>query len=331
MFLENEFLRVGVLPDKGADIFELLYKPTDTEYLLHTPRGIRRPIIQTASGGEMFLDYYEGGWQEILPNGGPSCTYKGVAFGQHDEIALLPWEYHIEADTSAEVQVVFDVRPFHTPFHLVRRMTLREGEPILNIDERLTNEGHETMDFMWGHHPAYGAPFLSSDCHVDLPPGDLILTTFDDEAGTRLAGGQHRWPMASGHNGASVDFSRPDPSGTGQEDLGYVVNLPEAWYAITNQKLQVGLALTWTLDVFPYLWVWRQFNRSEGYPWYGQVYAMALEPWSSYPSAGLMNAIENGTAAKLAAGESVSATVRAMAYSGIQQVSHVLPTGQIVA
>ena len=129
--------------------------------------------------------------------------------------------------------------------------------------------------------------------------------------------------------GASVDFSRPDPPGSGHEDLGYVVNLPQGWYALTNQRTLTGFALAWSLDAFPYLWVWRQFNQSSGYPWYGQVYTLALEPWSSYPSAGLLAAIDNGTAAALAPGETRRAWLRAAAYQGLAAVSGVSPAGEV--
>ncbi|HEX9372730.1 MAG TPA: DUF4432 family protein [Roseiflexaceae bacterium] len=331
LFLENELLRVGVLVGKGADIFEFLHKPSDTEFMLHTPQGIRAPAVQSAaSAWGSFLDYYEGGWQEILPNGGPASTYKQIEFGLHGEISTIPWQYRVDRDSPAEVQVTLEVRPFRTPFHLTRRMTLRSGEPVFAIDEQLVNEGGEPMRLMWGHHPALGAPFLGEACRVDLPGDDLILETFAGGAGTRLMhGGRHRWPVASEGAGAAVDFSRPDPPGAGHEDLGYVVNLPEGWYAITNQERAVGFAMAWSIDVFPYLWVWRQFNVSAGYPWYGRVYTMALEPWSSYPSAGLAAAIENGTAARLEPHQSVSATLRAIAYQGIRQVRHVSPDGVV--
>ena len=32
LYLENDLVRVGVLLDKGADIFEFLYKPTAVSY-----------------------------------------------------------------------------------------------------------------------------------------------------------------------------------------------------------------------------------------------------------------------------------------------------------
>jgi galactose mutarotase-like enzyme len=331
LFLENSMLRIGVLVDKGADIFQFLYKPTDTEFMLHTPRGIRPPAVQnTGSQWGSFLDHYQGGWQEILPNGGPACTYKGVEFGLHGEITTIPWDYSIETDTPDEVRVTLFVRPFRTPFHLQRTMILRRDQPALIIEETLTNEGAEPMDYMWGHHPAFGAPFLGPNCRVDLPAGDLLVETFAGAAGTRLAGGgRHSWPILAGPNGAEVDFSRPDAPGSGHEDLGYVVNLPEGWYALTNQDSGVGFAMQWSLDIFPYLWVWRQFNQSNGYPWYGQVYTLALEPWSSYPSAGLISAIENGSAARLGPGESCHARLQAIAYQGVDRVTAVSATGAV--
>ena len=331
LFLENEFLRVGVLVDKGADIFQFLHKPTDTEFMLHTPRGIRPPAVQSvASSWGSFLDYYEGGWQEILPNGGPACTYKGIEFGLHGEVSTVPWNCAIDVDTPDSVRVTLSVRPFRTPFFLQRSMTLRQGESNLLIEETLSNEGREPMQYMWGHHPAFGAPFLGPECHVDLPGDVLTVETFAGAAGTRLHGGhRHRWPMVTEREVAALDFSRPDPSGTGHEDLGYVVDLPEGWYALTNQKTQVGFALTWSLETFPYLWVWRQFNQSNGYPWYGQVYTLALEPWTSYPSAGLLAAIANGTAATIEPGESRHAWLRAVAYEGLTTVSGVSPAGVV--
>jgi hypothetical protein len=36
VFLENELLRVGVLADKGTDIFEFNYKPRDMDFVWRT-------------------------------------------------------------------------------------------------------------------------------------------------------------------------------------------------------------------------------------------------------------------------------------------------------
>ena len=36
VFLENELLRIGVLADKGTDVFEFNYKPRDMDFVWPT-------------------------------------------------------------------------------------------------------------------------------------------------------------------------------------------------------------------------------------------------------------------------------------------------------
>ncbi len=43
LFLENDLLRIGILLDKGADLFQFLHKPTDTDFLWRSPLGLRDP------------------------------------------------------------------------------------------------------------------------------------------------------------------------------------------------------------------------------------------------------------------------------------------------
>ena len=67
--IENEVLRVVVLIDKGADIYQLVHKPTDTDFMWRSPWGVRDPRRFTPTTGSppnVWLDYYEGGWQTVL-------------------------------------------------------------------------------------------------------------------------------------------------------------------------------------------------------------------------------------------------------------------------
>jgi hypothetical protein len=142
-----------VAADKGADIYEFLHKPTDTEFLLRTPLGLRRqpPTLPTINLREGSLsDFYEGGWQELLPVF-PSES-KGAQFGQHGEVALLPWSYRINEDTPERIAITFSVDTTRIPFPLDRTMILEDGEPALQIRETLRNGGDEPMDLMWAHH-----------------------------------------------------------------------------------------------------------------------------------------------------------------------------------
>ncbi|MCL4378628.1 MAG: hypothetical protein M1409_09710 [Actinobacteria bacterium] len=69
--MENELIKVSILSDKGTDIFEFLYKPLDLDLMWHSFNGIKDPsrfIPTIQHSGGPFLDYYEGGWQELFPN-----------------------------------------------------------------------------------------------------------------------------------------------------------------------------------------------------------------------------------------------------------------------
>ncbi len=71
--LENELLRVGVLADKGTDVFEFNYKPKDMDFVWLTAGGVRNPTSYLSTSPDTlatFVDYYPGGWQEILPESG---------------------------------------------------------------------------------------------------------------------------------------------------------------------------------------------------------------------------------------------------------------------
>ena len=79
VILENELLRVVVITDKGSDIVEFRYKPTDTDFMLMLPQGVRNPLHDTPSAHHKhsFLDYYSGGWNEVVPNGGRLPLFRG--------------------------------------------------------------------------------------------------------------------------------------------------------------------------------------------------------------------------------------------------------------
>ena len=84
-FLENDLVRVGVLLDKGADIFEFTYKPLDLDFMWQSPIELRKPFVATSALPEgAFHDYFYGGWQEVLPSAGWASepymgTYPGSA------------------------------------------------------------------------------------------------------------------------------------------------------------------------------------------------------------------------------------------------------------
>lgn len=66
--LENELLRVSLIADKGADVFELSHKKTDTEFMWRTPWSVRNLGLWTPSTGDgdnIWHDAYIGGCRPL--------------------------------------------------------------------------------------------------------------------------------------------------------------------------------------------------------------------------------------------------------------------------
>ena len=111
--------------------------------------------------------------------------------------------------------------------------------------------------------------------------------------------------------------------------MAYLTEMSEGWYALHDPKSGIGWAVSYPTEVFKYLWFWRNFAGGFGYPWYGRCYNLGLEPCTSFHNGGLEQAQGNGTALKVAAGESVSVTIHAGAFTGSGEVRRVSPMGEV--
>ncbi len=307
-FLENEKLRVGVLVDKGTDVIKFNYKPRDVDFVWLSAGGVRNPTSYLSTFPDplaTFLDYYPGGWQEVFPNGGIPSSYLGAQFGQHGELSNLPWDYRIVEDGEEAVAVRFSVRTQKTAFLLDKELRLHSGESRLYVEEALTNESDVPLHAMWGHHIAFGRPFLEEGCWIRLPSGATAVPHDEPNHrdGRRVRGGKnHAWPLAEGESGEEVDLSVLPERGTISEML-YLTNLSEGRYEVENPRSDLGLRVIWDVEQMPYLWFWQEYGASGFYPWYGRHYNIGLEPFSSYPTSGLREAVDNGTALSLGACE----------------------------
>ena len=329
--MENEIIRVTILADKGTDIIEFLHKPTDTDYMWRSPLGIKNPALfvpTNAHPNGAFLDYYEGGWQEIMPAGGDACEYQGVSFGIHGEVSLIPWEYSIVENRPERIVVKFSVRTYRTPFYLEKTLSMDRNSGVLSFYEELHNEGYVPMELMWGHHPAFGPPFLDGSCVLDLASAK-VLTRDHGETSRTISGDDFDWPIVRGKNDELVDLSLIPPPEAKSTDWACLYELEEGWYALTNQNKRVGFGLVWPKEIFPYIWYWQCAGGWLKQPFYGRVYTISVEPWTTFPD-NLALAAEQGTTLRLAAGESVSVEFKAIAYSGIKRVAMLTPSGEVV-
>lgn len=335
--LENELLRVVVLPEKGAEIHAVVYKPQDMDVLFKRGELSRLQPYPAAfvNSENGFIASYHGGWQEIFPSGGGACQVGNASLGTHGEVFLLPWRWQILEDSSTRVSVCFQVRTLQMPFLLERTMSLEKGSPILRIEETLINDSPEELPFMWGHHPAFGAPFLDGSCVLDALAARVDVHQGEAAACHRLTpGSQGEWPLMQDKDGKLINLQSIPAQHSRVYDMFYLTHLNAGWCALTNRNLGFGVGLVWDLKMFPVLWVWQELCGSSGHPWYSQTYAMGLEPFSGYTTTGgggLAEVIKAGRASKLAGQAKFSTELKLVCYPavGMQGVAEINGDGVV--
>lgn len=327
--IENDVLAATILPDKGADIYELIYKPHGLDVLWKSPWGLKPPGRGFDSAFESqaaWLEAYAGGWQVLFPNGGDGCTYKGAPLNFHGEASMIPWAYRVVEAGGDAAEVHLSARLFRSPFRIERTLRVEAGLPALILRETITNEAHEPMDYMWSHHPAFGGPFLSEHCRIDTGAATLWADYGYPGANSPLKPDQrYAWPTAEGVNMACV----PGPA-EARDAFAYLCDFTAGWYGITNTELGFGVGMVWDAVQFPYAWYWQEMHSSPGFPWYKGVYVMAIEPASSIPGHGLVDVMNRtGAHRTLQPGERVSAEIRAVFYESAAGITALEADGQV--
>ena len=291
--LENDLLRTTLLAGKGAKVVEFLYKPRNIDLASWTPSEL-------ASAPS--LDQYTDGWWDVFPNGGAPSSYRGADFGEHGEVALLPWDVEILDDAPDEVAVKLSVRTQRYPAYLEKVIRMNGAEPRIGVELSLRNRASLELEAMWGCHLAFSKPFLQPGATLVIEEGARVVPHLApiNESGRRRIDGSKPglWPLLGSADGATVDLSiLPEAAAS---EMVYVTDFSNASYEVRQPDGGIAVRVAWDGKAFPYLWLWQEFGEARDYPWWGQLYAVGMEPFSSYGIEGLASAVENGSALRLA-------------------------------
>lgn len=315
VWMENDFLRIGILVGRGSDIFEFNYKPRNLNFLLRLEKDIHNPgliVSQIRDTNNQMEDYYYGGWQEVLPNSAPGI-YRNASLGQHGEVWMIPWKYAILENGPDRVALKCWTRPLRVPLLIEKTLTLQSDSSSLLIQESLTNEGKTDLDIMWGHHIAFGLPFLKEGGQIQTNAKNIVAEKNMPEPRMFLPEKVYEWPVAHNINGDEINAGViPPEEETPYSELAYLSGFEkEAFYSISNQKKDLSFRVDWDPEIFKYLWYWQERYATREAPWWGNTYAIALEPWTTKHPADPMESIARGEFLKIKSGSPIKTEIRA--------------------
>lgn len=310
--LENRFLEVTVLPDAGARIWQIAYKPLGTEILWNNP-GVA-PQCQPLHAS--YDDTWSGGWDELFPND-EAGTIEGMAFPDHGELWTGAWrDSPWSEDGVAGLHLEFTT-PL-SQFKAEKTLLLRPESAVLEMRYRMTNMSARRFPFLWKLHPAFA---VSPQHRIDFPAMRVVLEP--EFAGTlEGAPASFEWPYVT-QGGTVTDLRQvPDVSAKATHFF-YGTELAAGWCGVTNRANKLAAGLRFDPEVFSSCWLfashggWRDLN------------VAVLEPATGYPFK-MQSMVEAGRARTLAPRESLETTVLLSVQEGLRSIGGVEADGRIL-
>ncbi len=312
--LENEIIRIDLLPQLGAKIWNIVHKPSNRNMLWHNPHVAPQP----QPFGTHFDDVWSGGWDELIPNDVPTEVTFGDVLPDHGEIWSQPAEWEIvetEAD-SAAVRFVNYGRIYSTRFE--KTILLRVNESFFRVQYRYTNLGATPIDFLWNIHPALNS---SPDTRLDIP---CRHATTDEWSSLLCDGGtKFEWPYLVARSGQKIDLRMMPVKGSLADIHIYMPDVGAGWYAATDTAAKIGFGISFPGDVFPNLWLFRATGSWRG------LYTQIVEISNSL-STKLAIASKTGNCGHLEPQEELQAEIIAVVYTGLTSVKSIEPDGKVI-
>ena len=296
--MENDWLRLTILPEVGAKIYDLVWKETGRNFLWHNPRIKPQSYAIEAN----FDNYWCGGWDEGFPTC-DECDHGGEHYPNLGELRAVRWDVAGAGVKRGAAMATLTAFGPISPVRAQKSLVLSAEQPIVSMHYELENLGPHALDFIWGTHPALD---LSNTMVLRIPARSGIVGQASHPSLGEPAQ-RYSWPLLETPLGAT-DMSRTQSAEAGVSCGHYATELEAGWYALEDETTGHGFLMTFPADLCPYLWMWMAYGGWRGY------HHLIVEPWTSYP-VNLAAAVAQGTSRKLDPAGKFAVDVAATVYA----------------
>jgi hypothetical protein len=188
LVLENEYLRLSILPDLGGRVYELIFKPTGHNEFY------RNPVIDPTPWGPP----EQGGW---LAAGGLEW---GLPVEEHGYEWGIPWTYTVISTTYGVTVTLRDSEPAADRLKARVEVHLPVDEALFRVNHHLENGRDVPLDFSYWTNAmlAPGAPNAPTEQLRFIIPAPQVQVHSRDPNDSFLppAGGVLAWPSGPGRD-----------------------------------------------------------------------------------------------------------------------------------
>lgn len=276
--LENELVRLELVPGFGAKVISLLDRATGREWLTRGFPPADGNRAEAVFGGEAAY-----GWDECLPSVSPGADPLDPSreLRDHGDVWGRPAEARLDARS---VETVSEGVAW--PYRFGRTLTLDSRG--VRLDYTLLSLTDRPLPFVWSIHPLLA---LEPGSTIHVP--DATRMHLSHQAGLDLSGREVRWPRETTPGGRTVELDRVRGLEAGQVVKLYTCPVAHARAAVAAPD-GTWLGIEWDGGFAPYLGLWLDFGgwpAAPGHP----LHQVALEPTTA-PADDLPSAIARGQA-----------------------------------
>lgn len=270
IILENNELKVNVLPKIGGKIASIYSKRNNFEYLVQSPNSIYKR--QDYDG--VYVQGECSGFDDMFPTI-DQCHYEeypwaGTKLPDHGELWSIEWEQTVYDDSLR--LAVYGIR---LPYKFEKNLSLPD-EHTLKIEYHLVNLSNFPLNFLWAAHIMIN---IEESTQLIMPKSvNKGVTVFSKSGRLGKYGDEFDWPVL---NNAELPASRLDKSRSpAVKDMEkyYIKGTLDEGYCELRYPDEKRFILKFSVDTVPYLGILFNENGWTNNGVWNDLYNIFLEP-----------------------------------------------------
>lgn len=257
LLLENEILKVTIMPDWGSKLSSIIYKPLGHELLWQNPS---KNFIKNKYEDNYIMGEFAG-FDEMFPSIDrffyEDFPWAGIEVPDHGEVWALPWSYKIEDNLL--IMSVFGIR---FPYQLKKTVELSEN--CIQINYTVKNHSPFKFSYIWAAHPLFNTV---EDMEFIVPEGMNKIVNAYQSVTLGSYGKPYSFPLDLKTDGSEINMSIvPKKNDFGYQKYFFIEKVTEGWCFLYNPEEQLNIGLSYPLKKVSYLGMWlNEGGRAEQY------------------------------------------------------------------
>jgi len=245
--LENDFLKVNILPERGSKTASIIHKHSGSELLWQNPE----PHFIESGYGTPYTDGDKSGFDEMFPSI-KRCfcedfPWEGTEIPDHGEVWSIPWNSEMNDNS-----LMMNVDGVRFPYKLRKEVSLNGG--TIHYAYTVKNKSPHPFSCIWAAHPLFNTvPGMV----FRVPEGMNRIVNAEPGEPLGRYGKELSFPVCAAAEGKKLDLSVvPEKTETGYQKYYFKEPVTEGWCEMINPENHLLTRLSFPKDKVPYLGMW---------------------------------------------------------------------------